>query len=283
MTMETLKDGSILGYNVAGVIPINTLIHEIDMLRSARGIAVQIVSMGTTGSITPELSVDGVTWVAFTAVAANGAAAPVATISLPGVYLLPQNARFMRLRLSTATTAGTTNVQITQAGENPSFAATQGNTAAGLAPGGNPVRSAGVAQTAWPTAKLNNIVAELTLSSVGQQINKPYAPADLDWQFTSAVTGVTVGADTIAKAAGAAGVRNYVTGVQVQNASATPTEFQVKDGATVIWRCVLNANTDTFTIHFVTPLKGTAATALNLFAVTAGSVVIASLQGYIAP
>jgi hypothetical protein len=75
-----------------------------------------------------------------------------------------------------------------------------------------------------------------------------------------------------------------VTGVQVQNASATATEFQIKDGAaTVLWRCLLPGNSGVYDIVFPSPLRGTANAALNVQAVTAGSVVITNLQGYAAP
>ena len=75
-----------------------------------------------------------------------------------------------------------------------------------------------------------------------------------------------------------------MTALQVQNIAATASEFQIKDGAaTVLWRCQLPANSSFLDITFPTPLKGTANTALNLQAVSAGSVVVANLQGYAAP
>ena len=70
----------------------------------------------------------------------------------------------------------------------------------------------------------------------------------------------------------------------MQNASATATEFQIKDGAaTVLWRCQLPANSGLLGISFPSPLKGAANAVLNVQAVSAGSVVIANLQGYAAP
>jgi hypothetical protein len=122
-----------------------------------------------------------------------------------------------------------------------------------------------------------NMVASLDEKLIVQQ----YAIPDLFWSFVGAVTGLTVGSDTAARAAGAAPAgRNYVTSCTVQNNSATAGEFQIKDGATVLWRIWCPANMAPTNFRFPVPLRGSNATALNVQAVTASSVIIASLQGY---
>ena len=96
-------------YNVAGVIAINTVLQQIDCSQ-LRGLSIQCTSMGTTGVVTPEWSNDGLTWVAATLITQAGAAA--ATFNAAGMWTTPALARHFRLRLSTATTAGTTTLRL---------------------------------------------------------------------------------------------------------------------------------------------------------------------------
>jgi hypothetical protein len=149
---------------------------------------------------------------------------------------------------------------------------------------GAPIRIGGRAATANYAAVATGDVADLITTLVGALISKPFSIPELDWSYAGPLAGLATAADTAAKAAAGAGIRNYVTGLQVQNASATATEFQIKDGAaTVLWRCQLPANSGLLGISFPSPLKGTANAVLNIQAVSAGSVVIANLQGYAAP
>ena len=148
----------------------------------------------------------------------------------------------------------------------------------------NPVVVAGVGATANPTVVVTGRGVEFLTTLVGAQIVKPFSIPELDWNYAGPIAGLTTATDTAAKAAAGASVRNYVAALQVQNTSATASEFQIKDGAaTVLWRCLLPANSSFLDITFPSPLKGTANTALNIQAVTAGSVVVANLQGYAAP
>jgi len=138
--------------------------------------------------------------------------------------------------------------------------------------------------SANPLAVTTGRGVDLLATLIGALVSKPFSIPELDWAYAGPIAGLATAADTAAKAAAGAGIRNYVTGVQVQNASATATEFQIKDGAaTVLWRCLLPGNSGVYDIAFPSPLRGTANAALNVQAVTAGSVVIANLQGYAAP
>ena len=94
-------------YSVAGVIPINTILLTVDLVRHS-GLSVQIASLGTTGFITPEWSADNTTWV--TAVLFTPAGQTNSSINLTGIWNAQKQARYFRLRLSTATTAGTTTI-----------------------------------------------------------------------------------------------------------------------------------------------------------------------------
>jgi hypothetical protein len=136
----------------------------------------------------------------------------------------------------------------------------------------------GLIRTATRTAGTAGTSSFVTLSAAGQLITKPYSMADTDWQFTGTLTTTTAAA---AKAAGAAGVRNYVTDIVVQNTNATATTFIVLDGATAIWTISLPASmTQPLTFGFRIPLKGTAATALNVNCGTTGANVLVNMQGY---
>jgi hypothetical protein len=98
-------------YSVAGVIAINTVLLTPDCSQY-RSISIQCTSMGTTGVVTPEWSNDNATWVAATVFTQAGASAT--TISAAGLWVTPVYGRYLRLRLSTATTAGTTTFNVYQ-------------------------------------------------------------------------------------------------------------------------------------------------------------------------
>ena len=81
-----------------------------------------------------------------------------------------------------------------------------------------------------------------------------------------------------------AGIRRYVTAIQVINTNAVATEFVIKDGATVIWRIWLPASMTTpWDIDFPTPLRSSANAALNAAAITSGASIYLDAQGYTAP
>lgn len=99
-----------LTFSQAGVIPINTILMQIDCSR-VRYLAWQCSSMGTTGVVTPEISLDGTNWLGCTFVTPSGATQ--ATFNGAGIWHMPVFAKFFRLRLSTATTGGTTTITLT--------------------------------------------------------------------------------------------------------------------------------------------------------------------------
>jgi len=147
----------------------------------------------------------------------------------------------------------------------------------------NPVLVSGKAFSSLPSTAASGRQMSLLTTLIGVQIQKPYSIPEMEWTYAGPIAGLTTAADTAVKAVAGSGVRNYVTALQVQNTSSTASEFQIKDGSTVLWRCLLPANSNFLDITFPSPLRGTANTALNIQAVTAGSVVVANLQGYAAP
>lgn len=149
---------------------------------------------------------------------------------------------------------------------------------------GNPVRLAGRALTSSYTAVSTGDTADLVTTLDGRLVETPHAIPENTWQYAAASGGIVNTTDVAAKAAAAAGIRNYVTGIQLRNTNAVATEFVVKDGSTVIWRTQLPASmAGSIDCTFSPPLRGTAATAVNVACITTGAAVYANLQGYIAP
>lgn len=162
---------------------------------------------------------------------------------------------------------------------------TAGAAAHDAAVSGNPVRIGGRALTANYAAVATGDTADIIVTTTGVQIVKPYALHESDWTYAAASGGIINTTDVAVKAAAApAGIRNYVTSVSLSNNSATATEFVIKDGAsTVLWRGHLPGNAPAQQINFPTPLRGTAATAVNVACITTGAAVYCNIQGYIAP
>lgn len=134
-----------------------------------------------------------------------------------------------------------------------------------------------------PTVVTTGRTVDLLATLIGALVTKPYSIPEADWQFASALTGIATGADTTLRAAVASN-RQYLTALQLQNLGSVATEFQVKDGATVIWRASLPAAmASPVAYDFPTPLRATTNTALNCQAVTASSAVVVNAQGYQAP
>lgn len=148
---------------------------------------------------------------------------------------------------------------------------------------GSPVKTGARAITSNYATVATGDVADNICTTVGAQIIKPYSIPELDWQYASAA--IIVATDQVVKAAGASGIRNYVTGIQVMNThAAVSTEFVVKDGAVVIFRCFLPAAMQNMiTVQFHTPLRGATVTAINAACITTGANVYANVQGYQAP
>lgn len=96
-------------FSQAGVIAINADLMVFDCTQ-LRGLFIQCTSMGTTGVITPAWSNDGVTFVNGTMFTPAFVAAT--TFNAAGLWYIPTSAKYLRLRLTTATTAGTTTLNV---------------------------------------------------------------------------------------------------------------------------------------------------------------------------
>jgi len=111
--LQTIYPADIINtYTGSGVIVINTILLSTNN-QFINFFTFSVNSLGTTGVITPEFSNDnGVTW--FTATIYTLAGVPITTVNTTGIFTVPALAQNFRLRLSTATTAGNTNVTLTQ-------------------------------------------------------------------------------------------------------------------------------------------------------------------------
>jgi hypothetical protein len=98
------------------------------------------------------------------------------------------------------------------------------------------------------------------------------------WSDTRALTSTTPAA---ARAAGATGIRNYVTSAQFTNSGASAVDAIILDGSTELWRGTIGPNGSISPV-FPVPLRGTPATALNVNLSAAGT-VRANVQGYFGP
>lgn len=287
--------------------------------------AVQVTSTGTGGTFIFEGSNDNVnfqTIPVYNQVVITGTPIIIAIGATASqlIYTFPVNVRYVRLRIATTITGGSIQAfsrfsqeawtpavfQVTQTtAANLATTATvasgtvttvstvttlaNGQTAHSAASTGSPVRVAGRVNTAVDTTLVAGDVSDLFMTNGGAAIIKPFSVPNTDWQATSALTPLATTSSTALKAAGAAGVKNYCTALQLTNTSAVvSTNVAILDGAAVIWAGFLPATTTTdqqviVTIEFPTPLQGTAATAMNIQLGTVSASVYYNAQGYQAP
>lgn len=129
-----------------------------------------------------------------------------------------------------------------------------------------------------PVTVVNGDAVDLRASRSGQLVVKTFAPGDLDFQVNATVTTDT---QTAIRAAQAAGIRQNVTQVTYQNTNATATTLTIQDGSTtlVTFSCPANM-ANPVQLQFPTPLRGTAATALNYTAGTTGANILLNVTGF---
>lgn len=217
--------------------------------------------------------------------AKNLGTAPASTTTMYVDAILVQDIT----ELTAEITGGRGNTALSQAipvyQTGSAIVAIAGTAAHDAAISGAPLRIGARALTADYTAVSTGDVADLKSTLTGALITKEYAIPELEQSF-ACTAPIAVTTDTAVFAAGAAGIKNYITTMQLINTSPTVgTEVVLKDGATtVLWRGYLPANQiNMLQIEFDNPLKTTAATALNFACITAGANVYVNAQGYKAP
>jgi hypothetical protein len=223
----------------------------------------------------------------------SGSGTTIATDEISGV-------QYQRVKLSlgadgTAVDAvagagavGTGVMRTTLASDDPLVARMAG-AAHDAAIAGSPHRIGGRAVSSNYVAVSTGDTADLVTTLTGSLITKDYSIPEAQWSYAAASGGIdnTATAVTI-KAAAAAGLRNYITSLQINhNTLGAATEFAIRDGAggTVLFRLGLNTTAMVpINITFPCPLFGTAATLLEVVTLTAvtGDVFV-NVQGYVAP
>lgn len=226
-------------FSQAGVIAINTDVLIIDCLQ-LRTVNLQVTSIGTTGRLgfflTNDLTVVGTAQPAYPI----GGAVPVVNTTSAGHWNIPTNgARYLRIRLGVATTAGTTTLfasgspfamplplPTTQPISGSVTATVTSTTISGgqaahsAAVTGNPVRvGAKVAATTAATTDTTLIAgdtADAFVSTSGQAIIKPFGTAELDFTFNMSTASTVTSLQQLVPASGTASVRNYLTGLMLQ-------------------------------------------------------------------
>lgn len=166
---------------------------------------------------------------------------------------------------------------------------TTGSVAHDGADSGNPVKVGGRARSSEIAAVASDDRVDFVTDLAGKQIVLVGANPEnfVSGAITSAMTGTT---STSCLAAPASGLRNYITGITVSNASITvPTDIVIQDGsggATLYTvPCPIGTGTGTGTSggHYVfpTPIRQpTTATAIYVANVTTGSSTKVSMVGY---
>lgn len=153
-----------------------------------------------------------------------------------------------------------------------------------------PVLTSAVGVSANPAAGTTGRHQQAIGTLIGVPITKPYSIPEAEWAYAAAASGIvnTTTAVTIKTAAGA-GIRNYITSIQVMAETlTTATELAIRDGAggTVLWRTKIpTGGLPASTFAFPSPLKGTANTLLEVVTLTASGAgaVYFNAQGYAAP
>lgn len=271
-------------------------------------VVVQLV--GTyTGALTPQVSQDGTNWIALgpTALMNVNTEARSSTIASAAVGIFAVNvAGFVNFRLS-ANAAVTGSVKVTLfateatgllglAGALPGGANTIGTVNLGTA--GTSATSVGKAEDAAaasgdtlvavggvriPTTPVAQTSAAadygtLAIDQEGKVVVTPYAGMEVSWQANPLTLSTTT--STALKAAAAAGVRNYITDIDIANTSATGVRVDILDNVTII-RSFWVPPTTTVSRYFSMPIRGTAATALNVQLSAAVTDVRVAANGYI--
>jgi len=197
-----------------------------------------------------------------------GSSVNIATDDVSGVH-------YQRMKIVDGTAEGTTALVVSSRGA----AEIEGPTAHDAASAANPVLVGAHAVSAEQTAVANADLTRLITDLVGKLIVLPYAnPENLVSGKTAAITDTT---NTQVLAAAGAGVRNYVTTILVTNSHATVgTLVKINDGSTEIFSGYAAAAGGGFAISLVSPLRGTANTAINAQCGTTGANVYVSITGY---
>ena len=284
------------GLSVSGTATSAAVLFTTSML-NYESITVQVTSAGSSCTITYETSEDEVTWQSTSGLTTSnvGASANATTSTTAIILQFPRKASFFRARVltyngpSTVSVVGTlSKVPVAQLGLT--FIG-GGISPEGGGAGTSPLAMGLECRTSSKTSVSNGTLVRSIATVDGRQITRLNSIPENEWVYAAAsggITNTTTAATLVA--AQAAGVRNYLTSLQLSSdVLGAATEIAIRDGAggTVLWRGKIGTAgiAGVITIQFSDPLKSTAATLLEVVTLSAsvfGGVYV-NAQGYIAP
>ena len=259
-------------------------------------ITVQVTSAGSGCTVTYEASEDGVNWQPTSGLTTSnvGVSGNTTTSTIAIILQFPRKASIFRARVSayngpsTVSVVGTlSKAPVAQLG----ITYIGGVSPEGGGAGTSPLPIGLECRTSSKTSVTNGTLVRSIATVDGRQITRLNSIPENEWVYAAAsggITNTTTAATLVA--AQAAGVRNYLTSLQLSSdALGAATEIAIRDGAggTVLWRGKIGTAgiAGVITIQFSDPLKSTAATLLEVVTLSAsvtGSVYV-NAQGYIAP
>lgn len=253
-------------------------------------ITVQVTSAGTTCTVNYETSDDNTNWLGSAGIisSASGNSNPASTSTTVSLITFPKRGRYFRARVGTYT-SGTVTV-VGNCHKNP-LSLSNRITLDGSASQAGSVISSGIhnmlgGQNAAPTAVTNGQGVRNTGTLLGAAIVKQYSIPELDWAYAAGTSGIVNSTTAVTIiAAGAAGVKNYLTNFTLDwDTLGVATEVVIRNGAagTVIWRGKLQTASGQRQIILPTPLQSSAATLLEFATITASVTggVFVNAQGY---
>ena len=259
-------------------------------------ITVQVTSAGSGCTVTYEASEDGVNWQPTSGLTTSnvGVSGNTTTSTIAIILQFPRKASIFRARVSayngpsTVSVVGTlSKAPVAQLG----ITYIGGVSPEGGGAGTSPLPIGLECRTSSKTSVTNGTLVRSIATVDGRQITRLNSIPENEWVYAAAsggITNTTTAATLVA--AQAAGVRNYLTSLQLSSdVLGAATEIAIRDGAggTVLWRGKIGTAgiAGVITIQFSDPLKSTAATLLEVVTLSAsvtGSVYV-NAQGYIAP
>lgn len=281
------------GLSVSGTATSAAVLFTTSML-NYESITVQVTSAGTSCTITYETSDDNTNWVSAGGLNASAVGTPtVSTTSTTAIMLqFSRKGLYFRARVSTygsgTVTAIGTLSKAPVVNTLPAIYGTQSE-ASTVSTGtfGIAVEGRTSSKTSVNNAQFVRPIATLD----GRQITRLNSIPENEWVYASAANGITNTTTAVTLvAAQAAGVRNYLTSLQLSSdALGAATEIAIRDGAggAVLWRGKIGTAgiAGVSNIQFSDPLKSTTATLLEVVTLTASVTggVYVNAQGYIAP
>lgn len=209
----------------------------------------------------------------------NGTTAPASTTTLTSGFFQIEDQGRQKVRIASSDPSGSHALPVQVQGGSLALTgnpAIVGQAAEDAATTSNPVIVGGVVRTAVaPTTLVAGDVARHTMTSGAAMVVKQYAPQQVEFAPSLALTTTTA---TAIAAAAAAGIRNHLTSFWAINTGAATVDLIILDGATERARYPLPINVP-INVIFPTGLLTTAATALNANLSAAGT-VRANFTGY---